>query len=155
MQRILDEVGRSGDSYFDTVLACDCLFFEDFHDALLDIILLALGCHTSQRSARTANSSRGKALLFQPSRGGSMERFIDKAVPHFSIETIEDYDDEVGMHSHGRTIDNQFVCQCDIQVTRQRQEYLREENSTYKDGIHYPVLLVLTPREELISGVES
>jgi hypothetical protein len=80
LKALLDE--QENRRYFDIVFACDCLFFEDFHDALIDVLLLALGRRSSGSSGESVLShiteavQKKKVLLFQPSRGGSMERLL-------------------------------------------------------------------------------
>lgn len=63
----------------DVVVAADCLFFKDFHQALLCTLLRLL-------------KPRGVAILLQPPRGGTMSKFLDNfASEHFDIELLEDY----------------------------------------------------------------
>lgn len=50
---------------FDLIVAADVLFFERFHRALLHTLHSYL------------DPERGEAWLLQPSRGGSLERFVD------------------------------------------------------------------------------
>ena len=93
---------------FDVVLAADCLFFEDFHLALIDTILIALGCLSgSMASASTSanvvvgetiavgGSVVGVCWLLQPSRSQSMERFVEMANKYFHITIIAEYNSEV------------------------------------------------------------
>jgi predicted nicotinamide N-methyase len=69
-----EEIGK-----WDVIVGADCLFFENFHNDLLRLLDDVL-------------SSDGVALLFQPRRAGSMNRFIEKAVEKdFFIEIKEDY----------------------------------------------------------------
>lgn len=56
------EVGQK----YDVVLAADCLFFECYHEALLATL-------------RQAMHGQTLVLMVCPSRGGSMERFLEKA----------------------------------------------------------------------------
>jgi predicted nicotinamide N-methyase len=69
-----EEIGK-----WDVIIGADCLFFEDFHDDLLRLLEDIL-------------SSTGIALLFQPRRAGSMDRFIQKALQkNLFLEIKEDY----------------------------------------------------------------
>lgn len=67
---------------FDVVVCADCLFFENFHDDLLNVL-----CNTTHPS--------GQVILMQPSRAGSLQRFLDKAVDFFTLERLESYDEQV------------------------------------------------------------
>ncbi|OQR95294.1 hypothetical protein ACHHYP_00126 [Achlya hypogyna] len=58
---------------FDVVFASDCLFFEAFHDDLLHTLRMYL-------------APTGTCVLVQPSRGGSLERFVSKAQDSFVVE---------------------------------------------------------------------
>lgn len=66
----------------DVVIGSDCLFFKDFHDALVGMLHHIL-------------DKEGVTILLQPSRGGSMELFKEKAEIFFDIEQYMDYHPEV------------------------------------------------------------
>lgn len=105
--------------HFDTVIACDCLFFKDYHDDLIWVLHAALEGHDGIDTHRADR----KALLLQPRRSGTMELFIQKASRVFHIEVLEEYDD---------------------QVVSMRDQYRSDPTSLYSEDIHYPVLLILT-----------
>ena len=71
---------------FDVIVASDCLFFRDFHDALLDVLLLCL-------------SPKGVVLMLQPPRAGSMQLFLEKAANKFDISIEDNYCTEVRLRS--------------------------------------------------------
>ncbi|EQC37582.1 hypothetical protein SDRG_05178 [Saprolegnia diclina VS20] len=58
---------------FDVIVASDCVFFEAYHDDLL---------HT----LRTLLAVDGVATFVQPTRGGSLDRFLAKATALFTVE---------------------------------------------------------------------
>lgn len=66
----------------DVALGSDCLFFRDFHDALVDMLHNLL-------------CDNGVVILLQPARSGSMEQFKSKAGVFFDIEEHFDYDQKV------------------------------------------------------------
>ena len=74
-------------TYFDVVVAADCLFFTDFHDALIDTIKTALTPPPSASASSDVPSSSTSSLftpvayLLQPRRGGTMETFMRKVKP--------------------------------------------------------------------------
>ncbi len=68
--------------YWDVIIGSDCLFFKDYHDALVQLLVQLL-------------SATGKVVLFQPSRSHTMEMFLQKANAYFAIEIIEQYSNEV------------------------------------------------------------
>ncbi|TFJ85298.1 hypothetical protein NSK_003721 [Nannochloropsis salina CCMP1776] len=55
---------------FDLIVGADVLFFERFHDALLKTLSLYV------------NPAGGEVWLLQPSRGGSLERFVSRSQEH-------------------------------------------------------------------------
>ncbi|KAG5185434.1 hypothetical protein JKP88DRAFT_207881 [Tribonema minus] len=71
-----------GSGPFDVVIGSDCLFFEDFHADLIEIL-------------RRLIAPCGRAVLLQPSRGGSMERFAARARDHFDVYMEARYDDSI------------------------------------------------------------
>lgn len=84
-------------SYFpsgsvDVVIGSDCLFFKDFHDSLVNLLKHAL-------------QMNGVVIFLQPSRGGSMEEFIEKAKKFFNIELHVDYLPEVRIYAHLLQVD--------------------------------------------------
>jgi calmodulin-lysine N-methyltransferase len=71
-------------SSYDVIIASDCLFFRDFHRALLQLLRHALKCNDNSM-----------VVLLQPRRSGTMDEFIALAVEYFHVEVIEDYHPEV------------------------------------------------------------
>ncbi len=69
-------------SKWDVIIGVDCLFFRDYHDALITFLLRIL-------------QFNGVCIFFQPKRSGTMQLFIDKASHHFIVEIIENYLEEV------------------------------------------------------------
>lgn len=68
----------------DLVLAADCLFFEDYHEDLAATV------------ARLISPARGVAWMLAPRRGGSLERFVERARPLFGHMSVHDrYDGRV------------------------------------------------------------
>jgi len=74
------DVPRGG--AFDLVVAADCLFFKDFHAALV---------HTLQ----TLLADSGRALLFAPLRGDTLDRFCQAAKGKLEIKREERYNEAV------------------------------------------------------------
>ena len=110
---------------FDYALVCDCLFFEAHHRGLLHVLASVL-------------RPGGEALLLQPSRGGSLERFVtlanspeSPAAGHFRVEVRRRFDDE---------------------VWRMHEAFVREASTAapgtaaaeYSPDIHLPVLVHMT-----------
>ena len=70
---------------FSTIIAADCLFFEDFHDSLIWILKNIL-------------EKKGFCFLLQPKRGNSMENFMLKIKLNADILVVsvsDNYNDEV------------------------------------------------------------
>lgn len=67
---------------WEVIIGADCLFFQDFHSALILLLLDLL-------------SPDGVVMFFQPRRSGSMENFRSKASLHFIVEINEDYSTQV------------------------------------------------------------
>lgn len=108
---------------FDVILACDVLFFTDFHDSLIFILRHALIDIKKKRHVDSDNSIVTSSvsspsidvhhissvqgnmcpegneppivLLLQPRRGQSMQQFINKATMWFNVTIEEDYDAQV------------------------------------------------------------
>ncbi|CDW90320.1 UNKNOWN [Stylonychia lemnae] len=59
---------------YDYIFISDCLFFQDYHDALISTL------------KRLVNPIDGKIIIMAPKRGTTMQRFIDKAQNDFNIE---------------------------------------------------------------------
>ncbi len=69
---------------FDTIIACDCLFFKDFHYELIHTIDFML-------------KPNGKAYFLQPLRYETMNLFLMKLKESnkFTFELIENYNEKV------------------------------------------------------------
>lgn len=78
---------------WDVIIGSDCLFFKDYHDALVKLLDSLLAVH-------------GVAIFFQPSRSGTMELFLSKLPSTFSVEVVENYSQEV--------IDKRYILNCDL-----------------------------------------
>lgn len=105
-----DDHPSEGDLEFDFVICADCLFFVDLHLSLTVMIhkLLTAG---------------GKALMFNPYRGRSLDKFVEEAQKYFTVRKFDEYDP----------------------VVSDRHKRLSVENRRYKPDLHYPILLVLEP----------
>ena len=68
------------DSQFDCVICADCLFFEDIHNHLAQVIIKLL-------------KPTGTALLLAPQRSGTFDKFCAVAKRYFKVETSMQYDD--------------------------------------------------------------
>eukprot|EP00638_Chattonella_subsalsa_P012761 CAMPEP_0117811482 /NCGR_PEP_ID=MMETSP0948-20121206/22160_1 /TAXON_ID=44440 /ORGANISM="Chattonella subsalsa, Strain CCMP2191" /LENGTH=393 /DNA_ID=CAMNT_0005648097 /DNA_START=15 /DNA_END=1192 /DNA_ORIENTATION=+ len=64
---------------FDLIIAADCLFFQDFHEDLKHVLSLLL-------------AKNGQILLLQPTRGESMNNFMDIAQGVFTMELLDEYE---------------------------------------------------------------
>ena len=62
---------------FDRIIACDCMFFKEYHTDLVWILFNSL-------------SPNGVVYMFQPKRGNTMELFLNHAKQYFNI-TIEEF----------------------------------------------------------------
>ena len=96
---------------FDFVICADCLFFVELHECLCRVIHKLL-------------KPNGKALLFNPRRSGTLERFVATAEGLFLVELVERFD-EVVWKKH-----------CAALVT----------DEMYNPDLHYPIQLILNPR---------
>ena len=80
---------------FDVIISADCLFFTNFHKALLNTIqfLLALD---------------GIGIFFAPRRSGTLDKFVELAKEVFDVTVEENYDDDIWRKYQGfkQTIDN-------------------------------------------------
>ena len=64
------------------MVAADCLFFKDFHDALINLLC-------------SCTKSDGKILMMQPRRGDSLRTFTESASQYFKIDVEENFSDEM------------------------------------------------------------
>lgn len=67
------------DSQFDYVICADCLFFEEVHSHLAQVMVKLL-------------KPTGSALLLAPQRGGTLDKFCAVAKSYFRIESSVHYD---------------------------------------------------------------
>lgn len=95
---------------FDYVICADCLFFEDLHSELAQVIGTLL------------KPARGKALLFAPRRGNTLDNFCTVAKKYFKVEQTMQYNE---------------------MVWRMHQETSRD-NELYSPDLHYPLQITLT-----------
>jgi calmodulin-lysine N-methyltransferase len=95
---------------FDAIIGADCLFFTDFHADLVAVLQRLL-------------AADGTVLLLQPTRGKSLDKFVQAAQAAFDVQRHDRYCDRVrAMH----------------------EQYL--QTPQYDVDIHYPVLLTLRHR---------
>ncbi|CAM9622287.1 unnamed protein product [Chrysoparadoxa australica] len=99
---------------FDVIMGADCLFFVEFHTELLATLHSLL-------------AERGVVVLCQPTRGGSMQLFSERAAAAgFTVQTVEAYSNRVeALHA----------------------EY--QQDSSYDVDLHYPRLLLLARAPKL------
>lgn len=98
---------------FDLLLASDCLFFEEFHADL---------AYTIKELLRPTT---GRCFLLQPSRNGSMERFVVVAERQgLLVERCDAFDPD--------------VARLHLEHTASRDDY--------EPDVHLPVLLIVTTR---------
>lgn len=114
-------------SYFDLVVAADCLFLHEYHDDLLHIL-------------RELLRPGGEALIIAPRRGRTLAAFVERAkqdtVVEWRVQVDEEYDRLVWSRhqellSHG--ISGGGSAESDQTATA----------ATYQPDIHYPWLLRL------------
>ena len=99
------------DSHFDLILASDCTHFEEFHASL------ALTIADNLRVG-------GVAVLLQPPRGKSLEKFV---------KCVESCNDLIDIHWSEKDYSDT--------LTRLYQHY--KEDPSFDSNIHYPHLLIL------------
>ena len=122
------------------ILGSDCLFFREFHDALLSMLIALL-------------HPQGVIFLLQPPRSGTMQQFVDKAAAEFDIEQLTDYNEEVSFPIHLLHFMRHYLQQQFPQLSRRRDELLQLQRteqlspSAYNLDIHYPVLLLLRKKQ--------
>lgn len=80
---------------FDVIISADCLFFTNFHKALLNTIQFLL-------------ASDGIGIFFAPRRSGTLDKFVESAKKIFDVKVEEHYDEDIWMKYQGfkQTIDN-------------------------------------------------
>lgn len=96
---------------FDVLFASDCLFFEEFHIDLTYTVKQLL------------KPKSGRCFMLQPSRNGSMERFVAIAQSHgLHVERCDDFDPD---------------------VAQKHASYLTSRPD-YVPDVHLPILLTLS-----------
>ena len=100
------------DSKFDYVICADCLFFETVHQELVQVILKLL-------------KPNGRALMFAPTRGGTLEKFCSVAKRFCKVERTDNYDS--------------VVWEKHLHFSRQQGE----DYDRYQTDLHYPLMLEL------------
>ncbi|ETW01333.1 hypothetical protein H310_06894 [Aphanomyces invadans] len=83
---------------FDVVIASDCLFFESFH---LDLV------HTLRHVTKPCSDTA--IYLLQPSRGGSLDRFVALAKDFFHVTVETDFDNDVTAKHAAFALDRQYI----------------------------------------------
>lgn len=71
---------------FDVVLAADCLFFKDFHKALVHTLSQALSCSSVLSSEKAAKP--GYVIFINPPRGKTAQLFIEEAQEVLEFSTF-------------------------------------------------------------------
>lgn len=85
------EIVSSISNTFDVIIASDCTFFKDFHQALARTVKHLL-----------SNTGSSEAIFFSPKRGDSLDKFLEKVGEdglHFCV--TENYDREVWNRHQG------------------------------------------------------
>jgi len=106
------DIGSSYEKYcnhFDYVICADCLFFDDCRQSLANAIFYLL-------------KPNGKAIIFAPKRGNTLQEFADICKPLF-----------------------QTVCQSENYCDKILEIHLKEskQNLLYNSDVHYPILIEL------------
>ena len=96
---------------FDFLLAADCLFFEDTHHELVNAILCLL-------------NPGGRALLFAPYRGNTLNAFVALCENQFSNVTVSE------PSQYSKTVESYH-------------KSALSNNPLYKENIHKPILIHL------------
>lgn len=80
---------------FDVIISADCLFFTNFHKALLNTIQFLL-------------ASDGIGIFFAPKRSGTLDKFVVMAKVVFDVTVEENYDKDIWLkyEEFKQTIDN-------------------------------------------------
>ena len=105
----LENIPSEWKATFDLILCADCFFFEEVHADLLQCITALL-------------SPGGQVVSVAPSRGKSLDRFVNAAQAAGFSAIIED-----------------SYCS---RVTTKHHQFLKQD--TFTEDIHYPLLLMMT-----------
>ena len=81
---------------FDYVICADCLFFEDLHSELAQVIDTLL------------KPDGAKALLFAPRRGNTLDKFCTVAKKYFEVEQTVQYDERLWRIHQENSRDNEI-----------------------------------------------
>lgn len=90
----------SNKQLFDRIIACDCMFFKEYHTDLVWILFNSL-------------TSNGIIYMFQPRRGNTMELFLNHARQYFEITIKENYNQKI-TELHEQFLQNSTVYDPDI-----------------------------------------
>ncbi|XP_072171793.1 calmodulin-lysine N-methyltransferase-like [Diadema setosum] len=104
----------------DVILCADCLFFDQYRTDLVDTIDSLL-------------ARDGKALIFAPRRGHTLEKFCQKAKERFHLALEDNYDSAVW---------NVY------------QEAKVQGKEIFDEDIHYPLQIILTRRADFTAGTQ-
>jgi len=107
LYRWTEQTNHQLEGIFDILLVADCLFFEEGREGLVAHLHHLLG-------------KGGKALVMAPRRGDTLDKFVSPCSALFTVEPVEDYDDD---------------------VTKLHNRLLQKDH--YTPDIHQPKLIIL------------
>ena len=117
--------------YFQLCLISDCVFFEEYHGALIATIGRILDVN-------------GLCILCQPSRGNSLERFVDmlnainadedSISPLFTVSLLDDYNTD---------------------ITKAHKKFREENGAEYLPSKHFPKMLILRKLRSYDEGKDT
>lgn len=112
-----EDAGEGG--RFDLVFAADCLFFTDYHEALLALLERVLAVD-------------GRVLLLQPRRGDSMEAFVRLAAssPSLLVEVSENFSEDLH-NKHSQTQGYDPDIHRPVLVTLRRRRGVEDTSARY------------------------
>ncbi|OQV15520.1 putative Calmodulin-lysine N-methyltransferase [Hypsibius exemplaris] len=111
---------------FDYVIAADCLFVTDFHEALANCVLQLL---KKSVSFPKSYCLQGVALIVAPARGKTLNEFVAKAQSRFTVDVSHRYDETIW----------------------RRHQHLLKSNADYILDLHYPLLVTLRKKKSFKS----
>lgn len=82
----ISQLTRNSTSFFDLIVASDCLFFRDFHCDLIQTLLKLL-------------SPNGRVIMLQPQRDGTLNLFVERCEGYFDVQFDDNYSDKVSATS--------------------------------------------------------
>jgi len=107
LYRWTEQTNHQLEGILDILLVADCLFFEEGREGLVAHLHHLLG-------------KGGKALVMAPRRGDTLDKFVSLCSALFTVEPVEDYDDD---------------------VTKLHNRLVQEDH--YTPDIHQPKLIIL------------